>query len=520
MKLLLVRADASATIGTGHVFRCLAVAEAWRAAGGRVVFACREHPGHLCDRIMEAGFELARLPMGEGGDPDPVGPPHAHWLGASWREDATAMGAVIDAVPERPDWLLVDHYALDRRWERALRDRVGGLLVIDDLADRVHAPCLLLDQNLVEGMQSRYAGRLEEPSRLLLGLRYAPLRAEFAALRAPPRTRRGARVLLHLGGGSDHFDISGRALAALLSLSPPGLEIELVASAASVSELQRRFAAEPRVRVRAGLPSLAPLMAEADLGIGACGVAALERLCLGLPSLVISMAENQRGGAQELGRQGLIEYLGHHDAVDDAALRAGIAAMLARLPDAKWSQRCLDSVDGRGAERVLAAMAAGAPPRLLARLAELSDEARLLKWANDPLARANAFSPAPIPAAEHQRWLRTQLADAGCRLLVLEDTCAEPVGTVRFQREKVGWELHFNLAPSARGQGMGRGLVAVAIEALRDLEGQSALVFGRVKAENWASRRIFEALGFLPQLEPTEGVVAYRRDPAMPTTGC
>jgi UDP-2,4-diacetamido-2,4,6-trideoxy-beta-L-altropyranose hydrolase len=391
---LLVRADASATIGGGHVMRCLALAEAWRKVGGSALFACREHPGHLAAAIEAAGFEVAMLPLRQA--PDEA--PYAGWLGAGWSEDAEDTLALIEAMRARPDWLVVDHYALDRRWEQRVRAGVAGLLVIDDLADRTHAPCLLLDQNLVADLHSRYAGHLAEPSRLLLGPRYALLRDAFARTHelVQPRSRPPRRVLVNFGGGKDAQDIAGRTLRALQSLGLPGLEIDLVAGDRHAARLRASAAASPGVRVHATLPSLAGLACEADFAIGGCGISAWERLCLGLPSLVVTMAPNQRASARELERLGLVRWLGDHETLDDAALAAGIAAAVASLPDPDWSSRCLAMVDGKGAERVVAAMAQGAPPALRARRAGTSDEQRLLDWANDPLTRANAFSPRAI----------------------------------------------------------------------------------------------------------------------------
>jgi UDP-2,4-diacetamido-2,4,6-trideoxy-beta-L-altropyranose hydrolase len=508
MTQVLVRADASASIGSGHVMRCLALALGWRARGAQVRFACREHPGHLCELLESHDFEVLRLPTGQGGDGDLA---HSHWLGAGWREDAEQVRAALTGGPA-PDWLVVDHYALDRRWEDALRDRVGALLVIDDLADREHGPCLLLDQNLAREPHARYAGRVAEPSRWLLGPAYALLREEFARLHesAQPRTRAPQRLLLHFGGGPDPRDVAGRALAAVLELQLPDLEVEMVAGARA-EELAARFGADARLCLHARIDTLAPLVGRADLALGAAGVSALERCCGGLPSLVLSMAENQRPGAEEMARRGLVRYLGHHDAVDDEALRRGLGETLAALPDSDWSRRCLDTVDGCGVERVLDAVAQGAPTPLHARRAILFDEQRLLDWANDPLTRANAFSPAPIPLEDHQRWLRARLADPGCRLYIVQDAAGEAVGTVRLQREAAGWEVHFNLAPAARGRGQGRSLVAAGIEALRAEFGPVALVFGRVKADNLASRRIFEGLGFTPASEAAADILEYRR---------
>jgi RimJ/RimL family protein N-acetyltransferase len=294
------------------------------------------------------------------------------------------------------------------------------------------------------------------------------------------------------------------------ALAQPGLEIEVVAGARHAA-MKARFGEQARLRLHESVPSMAPLVARADLALGAAGVSALERLCGGLPSAVVVMADNQRPGAEEMARRGLVRCLGDHHALTDAELQSALREMLAGLPDPDWSRRCLAAVDGQGVGRVLAALGQGAPSPLRARGAGLQDEQLLLDWANDPLTRANAFSPDPIPLADHQRWLRARLADAGCRLYVAEAADGDAVGTVRLQREPSGWEVHFNLAPSARGRGQGRALVAAGLAQLRAEMGPIAVVFGRVKAGNTASRRIFEGLGFALAGAQDAEILEYRR---------
>jgi len=157
-----------------------------------------------------------------------------------------------------------------------------------------------------------------------------------------------------------------------------------------------------------------------------------------------------------------------------------------------------------------AAARQGPGPALHAGLATPEDEQRLLDWANDPPTRANAFSPAQIPLVDHQRWLRARLADPQCRLYVVEARGEGAIGTVRLQRETQGWEVHFNLAAHARGRGLGRGLVSAGLQALSAEAGGTALVFGRVKAGNQASCRVFEGLGFVRQATPVGEPLEFR----------
>src|SRR5215467_11633270 len=115
-----IRVDASSSIGSGHVFRCLNLATALRERGADVFFVCREHPGNLCAEIASRGFEVLRL-SGSSASVETDGPPHARWLGASWEQDAAQTRAALEPKSPPVDWIIADHYALDARWERAVR---------------------------------------------------------------------------------------------------------------------------------------------------------------------------------------------------------------------------------------------------------------------------------------------------------------------------------------------------------------------------------------------------------------
>ena len=182
------RADASVTIGTGHVMRCLTLAEALRKAGAEVAFVCRELDGNLAGLIEARGFDVHVLP--------PLEPPTdpLTWTAAHWHEDAAQTASFLKT---RADWLVVDHFALEHRWEKEMREHANRLMVIDDLADRVHDCDLLLDQNYLQE-PARYDTLVPAHCRKLLGPAYALLRDEFRRAReAWPREDR-SEVEAHL----------------------------------------------------------------------------------------------------------------------------------------------------------------------------------------------------------------------------------------------------------------------------------------------------------------------------------
>ena len=509
-----IRVDASHVIGSGHVIRCLTLAEVLRERAVQVSFICRELDGNLCDLIESRGFPVTRLPLDEYADVGAAPPEHAAWLRSSWQTDAAQTRSAIEASGGT-DWLVIDHYALDWRWEEALGALAGEIVVIDDLADRNHRCRTLLDQNLVDGMADRYEARVPPATGLLLGPRYALLQPLYARLHAEATARKGpvSRLLVYFGG-SDLNDLTGRTLAAFRRLNRTDIEVDLVIANGSphMASICRQTDGLGNVHIHQGLPSLAEIMARADIAIGAGGATVWERLCLGLPSLVVTIAENQRSIAEELHRRALIRYLGHHDTVDVSDLERVLADVLGRDSDEQWSQRCLAVVDGAGAARVAAVLTADPDTPLRVRPADESDESLLLEWANDRLTRRNAFFPEPISASTHRAWFRVRVADPGrCRMYIVETGEAVPVGTVRFEHSIEGWEVHFSLAPSFRGRGLGRKLLQSAMRALRTDTIRPDLIFGQVRAENIASRRIFEGLCFEGPTDARDGVVVYRR---------
>lgn len=213
---IVFRTDASIQIGTGHVMRCLTLADELTRQGHECRFICREHPGHLGCLVNSKGYDLTLLPPPSD---QPLQQTNSEtddyelWLGAPWQEDARQT---LDAISSlNPDWLVVDHYALDAHWERTLSSTVDKIMVIDDLANRPHECTLLLDQNLGR-IASDYDELLPTTCQRLIGPRYALLRPEFAALREQSLKRRGKpelkRILISLGG----VDRTNRDLARYL----------------------------------------------------------------------------------------------------------------------------------------------------------------------------------------------------------------------------------------------------------------------------------------------------------------
>jgi UDP-2,4-diacetamido-2,4,6-trideoxy-beta-L-altropyranose hydrolase len=359
--LIAIRVDASRVIGSGHVMRCLTLAEAMAARGGEIRFICRAHPGHLGSVIKSRGFRLDLLPEAVPAYDDSQGgaagdPPHSQWLGVDFRTDAEQCIHLLGT--HRTDLLVVDHYGLDARWEALLRPVVGNIMVIDDLADRAHDCDVLLDQNL--GRRSEdYDGCVPPACRRLIGPAHALLRSEFASLRATSLARRAdgnlRRILVSLGG-VDLPNATGQVLMAL-SASPlaQGLEVLVVMGSGApwISHVQAQVRElSLKAEIKIGIGDMAAQMCAADLSIGAAGGTAWERCCLGLPTILVVLADNQQSGAAALERAGAAHIIG---APDEIPFRLPDFLTRLAIPDSLLQMQVASAriTDGQGVGRVI-----------------------------------------------------------------------------------------------------------------------------------------------------------------------
>ncbi|MBW5448345.1 UDP-2,4-diacetamido-2,4,6-trideoxy-beta-L-altropyranose hydrolase [Cohnella sp. CFH 77786] len=361
-----IRADASRDIGSGHVMRCLTLADRLRARhGADVVFLCREHDGSMIPYIRGRGYEVDAFPRASSPEAEArtetmeeALPAHAHWLGAHWTFDAEQT---IEALtkrrgrPEPADWLVVDHYALDRRYEEKVRPYVKKLMVIDDLADRPHLCDVLLDQNLDAETGFRYRDLVEPGTRLLIGPRYALLREEFAESRPLVRRDGSIRRVLISFGGVDRTGETSKTLTALAPLAEAGLEITVLAGGANrdAGKIADLCASLPNVRFHRHAERVAPLMLKADAAIGAGGSSTWERCCLGLPALIVTTAANQETLTERAAQAGAVRWLGRSEEVDPALIREAVLTMRQHSQRVLWmSARAMELTDGLGADRI------------------------------------------------------------------------------------------------------------------------------------------------------------------------
>lgn len=447
MKNLCFRFDSSHSLGTGHALRCLNLASAFHKRGARCRFVCRDLEGKITDRIQREGFEVVLL-TGTGSSFSKFTPEssnHASYLGVDWEVDAQETIAAL--APDRPEWLVVDHYALEARWHQKLRPYCRKIMVIDDLANRKHDCDLFLDQNLTAEMATRYDHLLPASCPRLLGPQFALLQAAYAELHSqcPPRLGPVRRLLVSFGGRDPH-GLTVSALSAILDLGRADLLVDLVADEESTRWplLVEKVRGIPQIQLHPSMDSLAKLMLRADLALGAGGVTSWERCCLGLPALVVTTAENQIAIAEELHHRKLIRYLGHHSHLPSGGLQSSLRDVLEeKLED--WSLRCLATVDGKGAERVADLMMGDLEWNVRARPAGRSDAAVLCVR---PDARNLGQSDKPDFKTDRKIFFECLRNPERNRIYLVEACQGVGWGNVHASFRDGNWALNLDLEPT------------------------------------------------------------------------
>lgn len=304
------RLDSSVAIGSGHMMRCLTLADMLRERHCKVRFICRALPENFGFLAEQKGYEL-------------------DWLSGDSTNDAADTIGII-RQNGLADWIIVDNYGLHFHWEKAVHDHCRKIMVIDDLANRRHFCDAILDQNYYLDCLTRYDALIPAGCAKFLGPQFALLRPEFFQLRRNLRPRDGeVRRLLVFFGGSDPGNETAKALSAIESLHLPHIEVDVVVGKMNPHRQQIKDKAKGMqgVRYYCQADNMAELMAGADLAVGAGGSATWERCFLGLPSLTMIIAENQAQLAHDIDAAGAAVNLGW--AVDVSA--GHLAAELRRL---------------------------------------------------------------------------------------------------------------------------------------------------------------------------------------------
>jgi UDP-2,4-diacetamido-2,4,6-trideoxy-beta-L-altropyranose hydrolase len=497
------RVDSSSSIGIGHLMRCLILAEALLKRGIQIHFICRKLSGNLIPLLQQKAFQVTTLPVPTIVPDSTPNEDYVSWLTVTQTKDAEQS---IDALNgKNPDWLVVDHYSLDIEWEQILRPHVKKIMVIDDLANRRHDCDVLLDQNYSKAYEQRYSALVQTTCKQLLGPHYALLAPEYVKFRKTLPTHDGKikKVFLFFGG-TDSTNMTGLTLKALSHPVFRQLKVDVVIGVNNPhrDSLKIQAAGRPHTSIYNTLPCLAELMAHSDLAIGAGGITTWERMCLGLPTVIISLAENQRPSSEALAEAKLIYYAGNSP---DIRLDQIIQLLKTlTLKPGTISRVSIENqllVDGLGTLRLLEVMCPLSKNQLLLRPACNEDIIFYYILANDPEVRKNSLNTSFITWTDHEEWFTKKLNDRNSQLFVLE-AAGLPVGQIRFDIVENDAHIDYSIAPFARGRGWGLHLISAGIDMIK--QSKPLRLHADVKRRNDISSTIFLRMGFLETSDDSE----------------
>jgi len=476
MSELIVRADAGIQVGTGHVMRCLALAQEWIANSGKVRFMGAGLSLGLRNRLESEGCTVVEIES-EGADID-------------------FLRHVSKSTALYCPWVLLDGYHFTPSLQQSIVNLGVRLAVVDDFghvnptcADMVinANPCALRDDYVLDRADAD----------VLLGSRYALLRREFTRKKHIRRFETDETRILVTFGGSDPSNVTARVLDACSELDNNLKFKVLVGSlnphrnelAASIKSLGNK------ANMLEPVSDMSDLMAWADMAIAAGGHTCWELAAMGLPALVIEIADNQSRIAAALAQAGTVITLGpekllQHDSLV-AALRDLVSSPAKRC---QMSVNAMSMVDGFGCRRIVQKMK---KKQIAFRRAVESDAQWIWELSNDAVVRRASFNTGLIPWDDHLLWLRRKLADPACTLLVVESDVGVRVAQCRFENNGDAAKISVSLHECIRGSGWGAAIISAACAWYSGNIDECRPVVAEIREQNSASLRAFNRAGFV-----------------------
>ncbi|MEH2258806.1 UDP-2,4-diacetamido-2,4,6-trideoxy-beta-L-altropyranose hydrolase [Nostoc sp.] len=474
---LVFRVDASTQIGTGHLMRCLALAQAWQNTEKQAIFLMSNSVPTLEQRLLSEGIKVVHLSVPWGSIED--------------ARETTSFARQLDA-----NWLVADGYHFGAEYQRVIKDAGLSLLFIDDYAHADHYYAdMVLNQNIYahEGL---YANR-EPYTQLLLGLKYALLRREFWQWRGWEReTPTIARKVLVTLGGSDPDNVTLKVIKALQLVELDVLETVVVVGGSNPhyeqlqsASLDSRFP----IHLKRNVTNMPELMAWADVAIASGGSTSWELAFMGLPSIVLVLADNQRAIAQKLDEMGVSIYLGWHEDVSVAEIGSAVTDLLivahTRVEITRRGQKL---VDGEGSKRVLRNL----ETKLLKLRCACREDCRLLwEWSNDPEVRAVSFCTKSIPWKDHIQWFQSRLYSQNSIFYIGVDINDVPIGQIRYDIEGDKAIISISIDKKFRYQGYSQNLINLGCKQIF-FDYKIKRIYAYIKPDNKVSIKAFDKAGF------------------------
>ncbi len=503
MQYIAFRVDASIEMGSGHVMRCLTLADALKTQQRECLFLTRPHPGDFSDTIAERGHRVILLSKPQQffqKHEDDVD--HAQWLGASQSQDAQETISALTGI--HPNWLVVDHYAIDHRWHKLLRSHVKNILVIDDLADRVYDCDLLLDQTFGR-KETDYRKLVNKKTPLLLGSQYALLRPEFAKLRPEAIVKRkeykGIRRILVSMGGTDPHNVTTKVLQGLMTVEwqdQPIVDVVLSSKAPYLNKIiEQAKQSLLDVEVSVDVNNMAEYILKADLAIGAAGTSSWERCCLGLPTLIDVNVKNQEFVSKSLCLSNAVKMMRTQESFKTSDVKESVEYLI--RSEKSWqamSKEAFKITRGLGAKRIGLEMN---PPfsrnGSLVRIRPIKDEdlELLYEWQSDPQTRRYSHNSDVPTYIEHIAWVKKRIHDLNVFTeIILQATT--PVGVIRLDpvnKASAAFLVSIYISPEFYQLGIGKAALENIFRLMPNAE-----LRAEIYDDNIASKALFTGKGF------------------------
>ena len=375
---------------------------------------------------------------------------------------------------EKVDWLIIDHYGIDYKWQQKLRSHSKKIMVIDDLANRKHDCDLLLDQNLIADYRNRYKNLLPKNCSTLLGPEFALLQNNYKKLHlsVPPRKGPAKQILVYFGA-TDEEKLTEKTLLAFLQLNRKDIILDAVLSSHSpqikkIKKLKKKF---KNINVHSGLKSLANLIFKADLAVGACGSTTWERCCLGLPSIVVTIADNQMPIAKALHDKGIVRWLGHFDNITKNLIYNELRSFINQsLED--WSDACKLVTDGHGSRKVASFLTLGLLTEFTPRKAQIRDRNFFLSCLG--------FEKSKSVKKPQEKFFRYMSSHEKYKIYIIQIDSNLPICIVQFTLTKDGWSIDAQQLKFIKHFKLKRLFIESAIYQLKLDENRSIKIAGKI----------------------------------------
>jgi UDP-2,4-diacetamido-2,4,6-trideoxy-beta-L-altropyranose hydrolase len=501
---IVFRVDGSKKTGHGHFMRCLTLADSFDTKLVEITFVFRSLSLNLQNKIRERGYAFSELKT-EKNDNNLGDLHHSDWLEVSQKQDATDFLNALGS--EEYEWIVVDHYALDWRWEVLVRHKAKKILVIDDLADRRHECDALFDQNIYKNLESRYINLVPETCMLFLGPKYCFLRPEFYELRnsVQPRSGKIKNILVFFGGvdGENNTEQAISVITGVLNqlVLKNSVRVDVVIGSehpalAGIEEMCRKESFTFHVQTN----KMARLMADADLAIGAGGISTYERLYMRLPALLKATSSNQLEPLNYMSSLGLFDiFLNKKD------LKEKLEMVLLR--ENTSPPICVQNGNEKIAKYMMNETIS------LKKLNDF-DIARTFTWLQDKKLREDfLMSEVPLKSDHFLYWRKVlNSQDQNAYAIYYLDKHVGNCGIKNIDIENGSCELWIYLADeNVRGKGVAKkSVVALLMKAKNEYA--CRLVYLHVSISNAAAIRLYHSVGFVDDQKRIDHPLAKRDD--------